>query len=227
VAPCGPDPPNSVQRGRRLHCSARQREKGKFFPKVRHGGNDHLHGTAQTSIIAAGPVSDGNKFGLCLEKLIGFSLRPRRPRRKSRGLKRAACKVVVHRPPEGTFCANVALYRGKQSRGIPSAWPTLPLGLTEGRDWQRVVRRPRYEDYFPMPWTSPTYDTNLGGYRANVTQDGLKARLSLARAKSGLGPIASRIGRSTITMMSRSGSTNWAASAYRTPPQGRSFCVML
>jgi hypothetical protein len=30
------------------------------------------------------------------------------------------------------------------------------------------------EDYFPMPWTSLKYDTNLGGYRVGVTEDQLK-----------------------------------------------------
>jgi hypothetical protein len=56
VAPCGRHPPNSVQRGRRLHCSAPRREQEKFFPKVRDGGNDHPRGTAQTSIIGAAPA---------------------------------------------------------------------------------------------------------------------------------------------------------------------------
>jgi len=30
------------------------------------------------------------------------------------------------------------------------------------------------EDYFPMPWASLTYDTNLGGYRTNMTESQLK-----------------------------------------------------
>jgi hypothetical protein len=30
------------------------------------------------------------------------------------------------------------------------------------------------EDYYPMPWASLKYDTHLGGYRANVTDDQLK-----------------------------------------------------
>jgi len=29
------------------------------------------------------------------------------------------------------------------------------------------------EDYYPMPWTSLKYDTNLGGYRVGVTEDQL------------------------------------------------------
>jgi len=30
------------------------------------------------------------------------------------------------------------------------------------------------EDYYPMPWASLKYDTNLGGYRVSVTEDQLK-----------------------------------------------------
>jgi hypothetical protein len=30
------------------------------------------------------------------------------------------------------------------------------------------------EDYYPMPWTSLKYDTNLGGYRVGVTEEQLK-----------------------------------------------------
>jgi hypothetical protein len=29
------------------------------------------------------------------------------------------------------------------------------------------------DDHFPTPWSSPTYDTNLGGYRTNITKDQL------------------------------------------------------
>jgi len=30
------------------------------------------------------------------------------------------------------------------------------------------------EDYFPVPWSTLNYDTNLGGYRVNFTNDQLK-----------------------------------------------------
>ncbi len=30
------------------------------------------------------------------------------------------------------------------------------------------------EDYYPMPWASLKYDTNLGGYRVSVTENQLK-----------------------------------------------------
>src|SRR6185312_8368889 len=30
------------------------------------------------------------------------------------------------------------------------------------------------EEYFPMPWRSLTYDTNLGGYRTSMTESKLK-----------------------------------------------------
>jgi hypothetical protein len=29
-------------------------------------------------------------------------------------------------------------------------------------------------DYYPIPWTSLSYDTNLGGYRTNITEQQLK-----------------------------------------------------
>jgi hypothetical protein len=30
------------------------------------------------------------------------------------------------------------------------------------------------EDYYPVPWPTMKYDTNLGGYRVNLTSDKLK-----------------------------------------------------
>lgn len=30
------------------------------------------------------------------------------------------------------------------------------------------------EDYYPMPWANLKYDTNLGGYRAGVTEDQIR-----------------------------------------------------
>ena len=30
------------------------------------------------------------------------------------------------------------------------------------------------EDYYPVPWSTLKYDTNLGGYRVNLTADKLK-----------------------------------------------------
>ena len=29
------------------------------------------------------------------------------------------------------------------------------------------------EDYYPVPWSQLTYDTNLGGYRTNITREQL------------------------------------------------------
>jgi hypothetical protein len=29
------------------------------------------------------------------------------------------------------------------------------------------------EDYYPVPWSQLTYDTNLGGYRTNITKEQL------------------------------------------------------
>jgi len=30
------------------------------------------------------------------------------------------------------------------------------------------------EDYYPMPWAKLDYDTSLGGYRVDITEDQLK-----------------------------------------------------
>jgi hypothetical protein len=30
------------------------------------------------------------------------------------------------------------------------------------------------EDYYPVPWSTLKYDTSLGGYRVNLTEDQLK-----------------------------------------------------
>jgi hypothetical protein len=37
------------------------------------------------------------------------------------------------------------------------------------------------EDYYPMPWASLKYDTNLGGYRVTVTEDILKGAPKYSR----------------------------------------------
>jgi hypothetical protein len=38
------------------------------------------------------------------------------------------------------------------------------------------------EDYFPMPWPNLKYDTQLGGYRANVTENQLKGAPKFTRS---------------------------------------------
>jgi hypothetical protein len=38
------------------------------------------------------------------------------------------------------------------------------------------------EDYFPMPWTNLKYDTQLGGYRTNVTESQLKGAPKFTRS---------------------------------------------
>jgi hypothetical protein len=38
------------------------------------------------------------------------------------------------------------------------------------------------EDYYPMPWTNLKYDTRLGGYRVNVTEDQLKGAPKFGRS---------------------------------------------
>lgn len=61
------------------------------------------------------------------------------------------------------------------------------------------------EDYFPMPWASLNYDTNLGGYRTNMTESQLKGRRSLTRTRTGIGRIGREIGRYTTTIRHRFG----------------------
>jgi hypothetical protein len=38
------------------------------------------------------------------------------------------------------------------------------------------------EDYYPMPWANLRYDTQLGGYRVNITEDQLKAAPKFSRS---------------------------------------------
>jgi hypothetical protein len=38
------------------------------------------------------------------------------------------------------------------------------------------------EDYFPMPWANLKYDTQLGGYRTNVTEGQLKGAPKFTRS---------------------------------------------
>jgi hypothetical protein len=38
------------------------------------------------------------------------------------------------------------------------------------------------EDYYPMPWANLKYDTRLGGYRVNVTEDQLKGAPKFGRS---------------------------------------------
>jgi hypothetical protein len=43
------------------------------------------------------------------------------------------------------------------------------------------------EDYYPMPWMSLKYDTNLGGYRVGVTEDQLKGAPNMIETPNGIG----------------------------------------
>ncbi len=40
------------------------------------------------------------------------------------------------------------------------------------------------EDYYPLPWTSLTYDTQLGGYRTALTEQKLKGAPKYSKAQS-------------------------------------------
>lgn len=39
------------------------------------------------------------------------------------------------------------------------------------------------EDYYPLPWATLKYDTRLGGYRVNITEDQLKKAPSYKRSE--------------------------------------------
>jgi hypothetical protein len=38
------------------------------------------------------------------------------------------------------------------------------------------------EDYYPVPWSTLKYDTNLGGYRVNLSEDQLKKAPKYSRS---------------------------------------------
>ena len=38
------------------------------------------------------------------------------------------------------------------------------------------------EDYYPIPWSTLKYDTQLGGYRVNLTEDQLKKAPKFTRS---------------------------------------------
>ena len=40
------------------------------------------------------------------------------------------------------------------------------------------------EDYYPMPWSTLKYDTNLGGYRVNLTKDRLEKAPKYSKSTS-------------------------------------------
>ena len=76
-------------------------------------------------------------------------------------------------------------------------------------------------DYYPIPWASLKYDTSLGGYRLDITEQQLKVRRS-TRAIVGTGKIARVAARFTIITAQRGENTDrsWAG---RWPP-GRRPC---
>jgi hypothetical protein len=41
------------------------------------------------------------------------------------------------------------------------------------------------EDYYPMPWAKLDYDTSLGGYRVDITEDQLKGAPKFNRSTDG------------------------------------------
>ena len=61
------------------------------------------------------------------------------------------------------------------------------------------------EDYYPMPWASLKYDTNLGGYRVGVTEDQLRGAPKYNRTLSGIGQTAAKTKRSTTIIVRRCG----------------------
>jgi hypothetical protein len=61
------------------------------------------------------------------------------------------------------------------------------------------------EDYYPMPWASLQYDTNLGGYRVGVTEDQSKALPNIAESLNGIGQTAAKTKPSTTIIVPRCG----------------------
>jgi sporulation protein YlmC with PRC-barrel domain len=45
------------------------------------------------------------------------------------------------------------------------------------------------EDFYPIPWSTLEYDTNLGGYRLDVTKEQLKPR-NIRRVLAGIGIVS-------------------------------------
>jgi hypothetical protein len=65
------------------------------------------------------------------------------------------------------------------------------------------------EDYYPMSWTKLDYDTSLGGYRVDITEDQLKgARLNSIVAPIGIGLTARVTGLCTTTTAHLCGTEN-------------------
>jgi len=54
----------------------------------------------------------------------------------------------------------------------------IMLGKTDGRVAYAVLSFGGFlgigDDHYPLPWNQLTYDTGLGGYRVNLTEDQLK-----------------------------------------------------
>src|SRR5437588_7402620 len=61
------------------------------------------------------------------------------------------------------------------------------------------------EDYDPLPWSKLDYDTQLGGYRADITENQLRALRSSLDRRIGTGAIARTTKKCTSTITNHSG----------------------
>ena len=48
------------------------------------------------------------------------------------------------------------------------------IAFVYGSRWKQRYFKKVGDDYYPLPWHSLKYDTNLGGYIAGITEDRLK-----------------------------------------------------
>jgi PRC-barrel domain len=61
------------------------------------------------------------------------------------------------------------------------------------------------EDYYPMPWSKLDYDTELGGYRVDITENQLKGARSFLDRRIGTGTTARTTKECTSTITNHSG----------------------
>jgi hypothetical protein len=82
------------------------------------------------------------------------------------------------------------------------------------------------EDYYPMPWTKLDYDTSLGGYRVDITEDQLKGLNSIV-APIGIGLTGPVTGRCTTTTAHLCGTETKYRVIQLRPLSGRPFSFRL
>ena len=56
------------------------------------------------------------------------------------------------------------------------------------------------DEHYPIPWQQLTYDTDLEGYRTDLTKEKLEGRQNTQAAVTGTGKTGSKAAKYTITM---------------------------